>query len=85
MGLAICGHCPSTIAAKDYPKSIAENAEIQPWPHNALWHSFGSNFSALPKNENAVAADMGDSPQMVFRHYKITGYVVFNCFVIQQL
>jgi integrase len=49
---------------------IAEKAEIQPWPHNALRHSFGSYFYALSKNENAVAAEMGSSPQMVFRHYR---------------
>jgi len=66
-GLAICGHCPSTIAAKDYPKS-QKKAEIRPWPHNGLWHSFGSYFSALTKIENTIAADMGNSPQMVLRH-----------------
>jgi integrase len=49
---------------------IAEKAEIRPWPHNALRHSFGSYFYALTKNENAVAAEMGSSPQMVFRHYR---------------
>jgi integrase len=49
---------------------IAERAEIQPWPHNALRHSFGSYFYAITKNENTVAAEMGNSPQMVFRHYR---------------
>lgn len=49
---------------------IAEKAEIQPWPHNALRHSFGSYFYALTKNENTVGAEMGTSPQMVFRHYR---------------
>jgi len=50
--------------------NIAEKAGIQPWPHNVLRHSFGSYFYALTKNENTVAADMGNSPQMVFRHYR---------------
>jgi hypothetical protein len=49
---------------------VAEKAGIQPWPHNALRHSFGSYFYALTKNENTVAAEMGNSPQMVFRHYR---------------
>jgi integrase len=37
---------------------VAEKAGIQPWPHNALRHSFGSYFYALTKNENTVAAEI---------------------------
>ena len=54
----------------DRLSQVAQKAEIQPWPHNALRHSFGSYFYALTKNENIVAAEMGNSPQMVFRHYR---------------
>jgi integrase len=54
----------------DRLSQVAQKAEIQPWPHNALRHSFGSYFYALTKNENIVASEMGNSPQMVFRHYR---------------
>ena len=37
---------------------------------NALRHSFGSYHYALHKNENLTAAEMGNSPSMVFRHYR---------------
>ena len=43
---------------------------VQEWPHNALRHSFGSYFYAKVKNENLTAAEMGNSPQMVFKHYR---------------
>ena len=39
-------------------------------PRNALRHSFGSYHYALHKNENLTAAEMGNSPSMVFRHYR---------------
>ena len=54
----------------DRLSKIAEKSGIRPWPHNVLRHSFGSYFYALTKNENTVAAEMGNSPQVVFRHYR---------------
>jgi integrase len=54
----------------DRLSKIAEKSGVRPWPHNVLRHSFGSYFYALAKNENTVAAEMGNSPQMVFRHYR---------------
>ena len=39
-------------------------------PRNALRHSFGSYHFALHKNENLTAAEMGNSPSIVFRHYR---------------
>lgn len=39
-------------------------------PRNALRYSFGSYHFALYKNENLTAAEMGNSPSMVFRHYR---------------
>ena len=39
-------------------------------PRNALRHSFGSYHYALHKNENLTAAEMGNSPSIVFRHYR---------------
>jgi hypothetical protein len=50
-------------------------ARIIPWPRNALRHSFGSYHYALHKNENLTAAEMGNSPEMVFKHYRA---VVFD-------
>jgi integrase len=50
--------------------NLAEKAEVNPWPHNALRHSFGSYYYALTRNENHTAAEMGNSPQMVFAHYR---------------
>jgi hypothetical protein len=51
-------------------KQLADEAEITPWPHNALRHGFGSFFYARTKNENLTAAEMGNTPQMIFKHYR---------------
>jgi integrase len=40
------------------------------WRHNALRHSFISYRFAITKNENSVAAEAGNSPAMIFRHYR---------------
>ncbi len=45
-------------------------AIVEEWPHNALRHSFGSYFFAQKKNENLTAVEMGNSPAMVFKHYR---------------
>lgn len=50
--------------------ALVEAAKIIPWPRNALRHSFGSYHYALHKNENLTAAEMGNSPQIVFQHYR---------------
>lgn len=55
---------PKTESNSGRPAIIAE------WPHNALRHSFGSYFFATTKNENLTAAEMGNSPGMVFKHYR---------------
>jgi integrase len=49
---------------------VSRAAGITSWPQNALRHSFGSYFYARTKNENLTAAEMGNSPAMVFRHYR---------------
>jgi integrase len=41
-----------------------------PWKHNALRHSFISYRIAKLKNVHEVSLEAGNSPQMVFRHYK---------------
>jgi len=40
------------------------------WPQNALRHSFASYHYAKHRNENETAALMGNSPQMIFAHYR---------------
>jgi integrase len=40
------------------------------WPNNALRHTFGSIHLATFKDEVRTAHEMGNSPDMVHRHYK---------------
>ena len=41
-----------------------------PWPHNALRHSFASYRLAKCKSAAEVALEMGNSPRMIFQHYR---------------
>ena len=50
-------------------KRVADAAGIT-WKHNALRHSFGSYRLAQIKNAAEVSLEMGNSPQMVFKHYR---------------
>lgn len=55
------------------PKTETEEerpAVVSPWPHNAIRHSFGSYYFGRTKNENATATEMGNSPAMVYKHYR---------------
>lgn len=40
------------------------------WPHNGLRHSYASYRLAQCKSAAEVSLEMGNSPQMVFRHYR---------------
>jgi hypothetical protein len=40
------------------------------WKHNALRHSFISYRVAKIKNVNEVSMEAGNSPQMIFQHYR---------------
>ena len=40
------------------------------WKHNALRHSFISYRVATVKNVAEVALEAGNSPQMIFKHYR---------------
>ena len=40
------------------------------WRHNALSHSFISYRVAKIKNVNEVAMEAGNSPDMIFKHYR---------------
>ena len=53
----------------------AETAEIEgcepfAWKHNALRHSFISYRLAAVQNTAQVALEAGNSPQMIFQHYR---------------
>jgi len=49
---------------------LAVKAGIAPWPHNAMRHSFGSYFLGKTKDEKLTASEMGNSPEVIFRHYR---------------
>jgi len=51
-------------------RKLAGKAGIDPWPHNAIRHSFGSYFLAKTKDENLTAKEMGNSPQIMHKHYE---------------
>jgi integrase len=55
---------------KDENGKVLREAIVSPWPHNALRHSFGSYHYAKHREENRTASEMGNSPAMVFRHYR---------------
>ncbi|MCX6911361.1 MAG: tyrosine-type recombinase/integrase [Verrucomicrobia bacterium] len=50
-------------------KKVSKAAGVA-WKHNALRHSFGSYRLADIKNAAEVALEMGNSPQMIFQHYR---------------
>lgn len=51
-------------------KRRGESAPAFTWKHNALRHSFCSYRIAGIKNAAQVALEAGNSPQMIFRHYR---------------
>jgi site-specific recombinase XerD len=50
-------------------ETIAESTGLM-LPPNVLRHSFGSYHFAQHRNENLTAAEMGNSPAMIFQHYR---------------
>jgi integrase len=51
-------------------RKLAVAAAITPWPHNAMRHSFGSYFLGKTKDENLSASEMGNSPEVIIKHYR---------------
>jgi len=43
---------------------------LRNWPQNALRHGFGSYHLAHFNDVNALALEMGNSPEMIFNHYR---------------
>ena len=44
--------------------------KLKPWPNNGGRHSFGSYWLAKHQDVAALALQMGNSPQIVFAHYR---------------
>jgi len=49
---------------------LAVKAGINTWPHNAMRHSFGSYLLGKTKDENLTASEMGNSPEVIIKHYR---------------
>lgn len=49
---------------------IAAEAGVQ-WKRNGLRHSFGTYRMAIVQNEQQAALEMGNTPGMVFAHYRV--------------
>lgn len=43
---------------------------LEEWPSNALRHSYGSYYLAELRDAAALALQMGNSPRMIFKHYR---------------
>ena len=58
-------------SAETYRKvtALARRLGIK-WPHNVLRHSFISYRIAKVKNANEVALEAGNSPAVIFKHYR---------------
>jgi hypothetical protein len=53
----------------DLMRDAGKDCEVK-WKHNALRHSFISCRVAKIKNVNEVAMEAGNSPDMIFKHYR---------------
>ncbi len=62
---SICPYALMTASIKTLTTEIGIK-----WPKNALRHSYGSYRLALIKNAAQVSLEMGNSPRMVFQHYR---------------
>ena len=51
-------------------KRRGESSRLFVWKHNALRHSFCSYRIAAIKNAAQVALEAGNTPQMIFQHYR---------------
>ena len=55
---------------RDRHERLQALAKLTPWPRNVLRHSFGSYHLGFHKNEALTAAEMGNSPAVIFQHYR---------------
>lgn len=66
---------PITVSTRDdvfgeHLRELVGKAEITNYPHNGIRHSFGSYHYELHRNEQLTASEMGNSPAVIFRHYR---------------
>jgi integrase len=52
------------------PEEKKAGIKLHPWPSNALRHSFGSYWLAKHQDVAALSLQMGNSPAIVFGHYR---------------
>src|SRR5205823_787332 len=50
--------------------AVKARAKLQDWPQNAMRHSYGSYRLAQCQDAARVSLEMGNSPQMIFDHYR---------------
>src|SRR5512142_1552323 len=62
--------CAEVEAFAESRTAEIEGWEPFAWKHNALRHSFISYRLAAVQNTAQVALEAGNSPQMIFRHYR---------------
>lgn len=48
----------------------AKKARGRLWPHDILRHTFASNWLATHYDENKLASNMGNSPDIIHKHYR---------------
>ncbi len=51
-------------------RKAAGFGEAKPWPRNGCRHSFASYYLADGGDEKECAKEMGNSPEIIFRHYR---------------
>ena len=66
---------PITVSPRDdvfgeHLRDLIEKAGITDYPHNGIRHSFGSYHYEFHRNEQLTASEMGNSPAVIFRHYR---------------
>lgn len=64
--------CEDKVPQREIEQILAKVKNTHPnfrWKHNALRHAYGSYRAALTQNVPQVALEMGNSVQMVKRHY----------------
>lgn len=62
--------CPSSALRKKLDADRDRAGLLENWPNNALRHSFGSYRLPVLGDANRLALEMGNSPDMVFQHYR---------------
>jgi len=66
---------PVTVSSRDdvfgeHLRELVGKAGITDYPHNGIRHSFGSYHYERHRNEQLTASQMGNSPAVIFRHYR---------------